>query len=149
MTRSPLDRIDNVIKHQDAANCPCCTPIHQQVRKLRRETGEQVLDARDRESVVVKRDDVKPVVWACVGGKRICNRMLPQRNDLLNAGFESLALAVLAWFTTENEALAAYQEFHDVWVKPLVNTNIEFQVTGEQVLDWLIQWREDSKETQS
>lgn len=109
-------------------------------KRLRR---HDIDNADEREQRVVQRPDCKPVVWTIVNGKRLTHRQLPMRDDLVCANHQRLALAVLAWFTTENEALAAYQAFHKAYVAPfLAGPVLEFQVSGEQVLDWLIDWRQ-------
>ncbi len=141
------DQIENIIRHNEVANCPCCTLMHGLVKRLRRDLGEarsaeraaiEVVGVTDIENVVEMRPDCKPVVWKWLNGKRTTNRKLPFRDDLVVAGHQRVALAVLAWFTTENEALDAYEDFHEAFPPTPGDT---FTVTGEQVQDWLIEWR--------
>ncbi len=142
------DQIEKIIRHNEVANCPCCTLMHLMVKRLRRDLGAarsaeraaEAVGVTDIENVVEMRPGCKPVVWKWLNGKRTTNRKLPFRDDLVCANHQRLALAVLAWFTTENEALDAYEAFHIAHCI-LQADEVTFTITGEQVQDWLIEWR--------
>lgn len=86
-------------------------------------------------------------------GAPVIEHELPPRLDLRNhspdgfawgyggSGPAQLALAILCWFGDEAEALVAYQDFKAQVIAPL-HGDTGHQITGEQIHDWLQDWRE-------